>query len=384
MKVYIRRILCSFLMIVCLVFSNVSVYAYDMSAEHEVNLYYKNPEEVAKIQKIIYAEMLTWGMTEAGCSGVIGNMMAESGCDYTRTQSNKPWSAFRKGRVGIGLTQWTFPTRQDQLFATADELGKQWCDLLVQLTQLGKELKEGGGYYIPELFTSNDVNTCADRFLEVYEKPAVYNYSTRRQLANTVYNSLKGTQPESYTGTDSGNNNNNSEEDSEVSENHVNSVISEWQLVGMSKFKDSMSDGQKKVELATKDQLSIGQQYSVTAIGSDLDMQQKAFKIDNVRVAVVFIGMCMIFYGILLGICTLFDKANNFIDISLVKIITFGLLTYSEESSVKGKKGYANSGRIVFVISTLLIIGCLLVSGGVLPFMMDVINYFVDMFTYNK
>lgn len=161
-------------------------------------------------------------------------------------------------------------------------------------------------------------------------------------------------------------------------------ILAEWDLVGMGKFKNSMSDGQKKVELATKDQLSIGQQYSVTAIGSDLEMQQKAFKIDNVRVAVVFIGMCMIFYGILLGICTLFDKVNNFIDISLVKIITFGLLTYSEESSVKGKKGYANSGRIVFVISTLLIIGCLLVSGGVLPFMMDVINYFVDMFTYNK
>lgn len=357
--------------------------AYDMSAEHKVNLYHKNPEEVAKIQKILYAEMLTWGMTEAGCSGVLGNMMAESGCDYTRTQSNKPWSAFKKGRVGIGLTQWTFPTRQDQLFATADELGKQWCDLSVQIAQLKKELTEGGGYYISELYTSEDVNKCADRFLEVYEKPAVYNYSTRRQLAQTVSNSLKGTKPQSYDGSSSGNTTEKNEED-DVSKQHVNSVIAEWNLVGMSKFKDSMADNQKQVELATKDQLSVGEQYSVSTIGEDLDLQHKAFTIDTVRVAVVFIGMCMIFYGVMLGLCTLFDKANNFIDISLVKILTFGLLTYSEESSVKGKKGYANSGRIVFVIATLLIVGCLLVSGGVLPFMMDVINYVVDMFTNNR
>lgn len=380
---YIRRFLSIILVFVCLISSSVNVMAYDMSAEHKVNLYHKNPEEVAKIQKILYAEMLTWGMTEAGCSGVLGNMMAESGCDYTRTQSNKPWSAFKKGRVGIGLTQWTFPTRQDLLFATADELGKQWCDLSVQIAQLKKELTEGGGYYISELYTSEDVNKCADRFLEVYEKPAVYNYSTRRQLAQAVSNSLKGTKPQSYDGSSSGNTTEKNEED-DVSEQHVNSVIAEWNLVGMSKFKDSMADNQKQVELATKDQLSVGEQYSVSTIGEDLDLQHKAFTIDTVRVAVVFIGMCMIFYGVMLGLCTLFDKANNFIDISLVKILTFGLLTYSEESSVKGKKGYANSGRIVFVIATLLIVGCLLVSGGVLPFMMDVINYVVDMFTNNR
>ena len=371
-------------MLVCLISSVTTVRAYDMSAEHKVNLYYQNPEEVAKIQKSIFAEMRTWGMTEAGCSGVIGNMMAESGCDYTRTQSNKPWSAFRKGQVGIGLTQWTFPTRQDQLFATADELGKQWCDLAVQLAQLKKELTDGGGYYIAELFSSDDVNKCADRFLEVYEKPAVYNYSTRRQLAQTVYNALKGTEPQSFDGSGGGENTGNEGNNNTVSNEHVKSIVTEWELVGMGKFKDSMADRQKKVELATKEQLSIGEQYSVSMIGEDLELQHKAFTIDNVRIAVVFIGICMIFYGVLISICTLFDRANNFIDISLVKVVTFGLLTYSEESSVKGKKGYANSGRIVFVVATLLIIGCLLVSGGILPFMMDVINYFVDMFTYSK
>lgn len=366
--------------ILCLVCSTEIVKAYDMSANHEVNLYYRNPEEIAKIQKSIFAEMRTWGMTEAGCSGVIGNMMAESGCDYTRTQSDKPWSAFIKGKVGLGLTQWTFQTRQDQLFSTADELGKQWCDLSVQLTQLKKELTDGGSYYIPELFSSEDVNKCSDRFLEVYEKPAVYNYSIRRQLAQTVYNTLKGTTPQSFGGSvNEGNNGNN-----EVSKEHVKSIVSEWELVGMGKFKAEVLDNQNKVEFATKEQLSIGQQYSVSMIGEDLDLQRKAFTIDNVRIAVVFIGMCMIFYGLVLGVCALFDKANNFIDVSLVKVITFGLLTYSEEASVKGKKGYANSGRIVFVIATLFIIGCLLISGGVLPFMMDVLNYVVNIFTYSK
>ena len=378
---YIRKfkILTCFVLIVnFILFNCIYVYAYDMSAPHEVNLYYKDPNEVAKIQKQLWGEMRTWGMTEAGCAGTIGNMMAESGCDYTRMQSNKSWSQFKKGRVGIGLTQWTFPTRQDQLFATADELNKQWNVLLVQATQLKKELAEGGSYYIEELYTSNDINKCADRFLEVYEKPAHYNYSTRRQLANSVYNSLKGTEPKKIDGSS----NSSSEESKEdVSTEHVKSVVSEFELIGMSSFKNNVASEQEEVVLAKREDLSIGEQYSVTTIGEDLSIHKRALTIDNARVAVVFVGLCMIFYSVLLGLAVLFDKSNNFIDISLVKIVTFGAVRYSEEEGTKGKKGYASSGRFVFIIVVVSIIGCVLISGGVLPAMMNLINSIIDKVT---
>lgn len=169
--------------------------------------------------------------------------------------------------------------------------------------------------------------------------------------------------------------------DGENTDSMGNTILpTEFELVGMSKFENEIADNAQAVELARRDDLSIVEQYSVATVGEDLAIQNRALSIDNARVAVVFVGMCLIFYGVLLGLCTLFDKANAFIDISLVKVVSFGLLTYSEEEHTKGKKGYANSGRIIFVIATVEIVGCLLVSGGVLPFMMDIINSVIDWF----
>ena len=172
-----------------------------------------------------------------------------------------------------------------------------------------------------------------------------------------------------------------SDDEDENTDSTGNSILpEEFELVGMSKFESSIADNAQAVEMAQKGDLNIKEQHSLSNIGYDLSIQKRALSIDNARIAVVFIGICLIFYGVLLGLCTLFDRMNNFIDISLVKIVSFGLLTYSEEDHTKGKKGYANSGRIVFVISVVTIVGCLLVSGGVLPFMMDIINSIIDKF----
>lgn len=357
------------------------VLAYDFNAEHKVNLYHDNAEEIAKIQKMLWGEFREWGMTEAGCAGVLANMMAESGCDYTRTQGNVIWGKFRKGITGIGLTQWSYISRQEELFSIADELGKQWNTLEVQAKQLKNEITEGGKYYIPELYNSNSINTCTDRFLEVYEKPRVLNYNTRRNMAKSIHENLKGTPPKNIgsSGSEEG-----EIENTDVSEQHITSVIEEFELVGMNSFKYKISDKQSDIILATRDDLDIGEQYSVSLIGSDISLRDKAISVDNVRIMIVFLGMCLIFYSVVLGVSVLFDRANNFIDISLIKIISFGLLTYSDEIDTKKKKGFASTGKIIFIIVILVIVGCVLISGGVMPFMCKSLEWVVDNFNKIK
>lgn len=364
------------LILVSICVPSKTVFAYNLNADHEVNLYYTDPEEIAKIQKTLYQEFKSWGMTDAGASGVIGNMMAESGCDYTRTQSNVPWSSFVKGQTGIGLTQWTYYTRQDELFSVADSLGKQWNTLEVQATQLKNELCEGGGYYIEELFTSDDVNTCSDLFLSQYENPAVYNTTTRRQLAQQVYDSLNGTEAYSFLENGIGNGSDNSSPD----ESHIEAIKSEWELVGMENLKSKLSELQTDIQLKSRDDLSLSEGYSTQVIGDNIALANQANMLTTARVSIVFIGLCLVFYAVLLLLAYMFDRVNAFIDISLVKIITFGYIEYTDEDLGGRQVGKASSGRLIFLSCALMVIGCLFLSGGVIPFIMQIVFNMLEKF----
>lgn len=377
-KIY--KVLTAVLSIVLLLFPANFAYAYDVDAPHEVNLYYRDPEMVAKLQKTIWAEMRTWGLTEAGCAGVLGNMMAESGCDPTRTQSDRAWEnctvfPATRGNTGLGLTQWTFYTRQQSLFELADSMGKQWTDLGVQLAMLKNELSSG--YDI--LYSSDDVNDCADYFLTVYEKPANLNYSTRRQLANTVYSQLQGTEPKEYNGSSSSEDNS-SVEDTEVTEEQISAIVKERDLVGMSGLTSSVLSNQEQVELATRAGLSISEQYSVVTIGQDVALAKQALTLDNARIAVVFVGLVFVFYAVLLLLAMLLDKVNTFVEISFVKLVTFGFLQFTEDEELKASRGYASVGKMITVIVVTLVIGCLLISGGIIPFMISIVEWIKNLF----
>lgn len=351
-----------------------SAYAYDTSAEHEVNLYYTNAEETAKIQKLIWGELRSWGLTEEGCAGVIGNMMAESSCDYTRTQSNKAWKDCRvypiqTSNTGLGLTQWTYYTRQKGLFEMADSMGMQWNTLEVQMAYLKKELSSG--YDI--LYTSNSVQECSDYFLEVYEKPKVLNYTKRRDLSNNVYTSLTGTSASAldYTTVNTTN----------VSSSLVDAVTAELKLVGMPQALTRLSDGREHVEFATRDSLTVGEIYSLTVAGENIALSKQAITIDNARTLVVFVGLVILFYAVMMVLAVVFDRVNSFIDISLVSVMTLGYLKYSDDEFTKGQKGYATTNRMVVVIITPIILGMLLISGGIIPFMMNIITKITGIFS---
>lgn len=151
-----------------------------------------------------------------------------------------------------------------------------------------------------------------------------------------------------------------------------NVITSEWDLVGMGGLKNKIGDNQTKVNFMSRDNLSVGEAYSVATVGENIALLKEANVIDTVRVSVVFVGLCLVFYSVLLLVAYLFDYTNSFLEISLVKIITFGYLEYSDDELAKNERGKASSKRLLFLVVFLIIIGCLFISGGVLRAVMEI------------
>lgn len=159
-----------------------------------------------------------------------------------------------------------------------------------------------------------------------------------------------------------------------------NQIVSEWELVGMKGLKNRIGDSQTSIELKSRDSLSLGEGYSTQVIGDNIALANQANVLTTARVAVVFIGLCMVFYAVVLLLTYMFDRVNSFIDISLVKIATFGYLEYTDEDLGGRQVGKASSGRIIFLTCSLMVIGCLFVSGGVIPFIMQIVFNLLEKF----
>ena len=88
--------------------------------------------------------------------------------------------------------------------------------------------------------------------------------------------------------------------------------------------------------------------------------------LDFVRTAIVFTGLVVFLYGFLLGLAIIFDKANTFIDFSLVNILTLGKLHYDpfEEKTGMLPKEYVTTKKLVIIVAITLAVGLLLVSSG--------------------
>lgn len=161
-------------------------------------------------------------------------------------------------------------------------------------------------------------------------------------------------------------------------------IVSEWELTGMKGLDKKLKDNQSEVILPTNSDLSIKEQYSVALSGENIALEKYSSYIDIVRVIVVFIGLCLVLLGVFLIVALIFDKANNFIEISLVNIVTFGLLKYSDEKNTKRDSGYASATKIIIIVSVVMTIGLLLISGSVLPFTMRAIEWVVNLFIGGK
>lgn len=141
-------------------------------------------------EKQIYAFFKGVGMTDAGASGMMGNMYAESGLkshnlqnsyeislgmtdmEYTKKVDAGVYKKFKKDAAGYGLCQWTYHTRKAKLLKYAKSKRKSISDTKMQLQFLIKELKRDYSEVWNTLTSSKSLKTCSDAVLLKFEKPA--------------------------------------------------------------------------------------------------------------------------------------------------------------------------------------------------------------------
>lgn len=143
--------------------------------------------------------------------------------------------------------------------------------------------------------------------------------------------------------------------------------FSEWSLKGLDGYEPTLQKDSSDITLASKDDLSDVEKNSLAIVS--LGIQSK-FSIGKLlSIAMKFMGMGLVLYGILLMVCFIFDYTNTFLEVSLLSIITFGKLRISylgdEVGHIK-EQGftYVNFGMMVKKASLVFALGMFLISGS--------------------
>ena len=130
------------------------------------------------------------GLNDYGISGLMGNIVAESGLnpmnlqntyekslkysdeEYCKAVDNGTYTNFVQDKAGWGLCQWTFWSRKENLLKFAQANRKSIGDLEMQLDFLWKELSESYKSVLNVLKTATSVLEASNAVLLNFERPA--------------------------------------------------------------------------------------------------------------------------------------------------------------------------------------------------------------------
>ena len=150
----------------------------------------------------IYNLLRSYGLSEAGALGMLGNWECESNCEPYRVQgdftSNRTISKayvnaiecgnldrerFATDQKGFGLAQWTYPQRKRNLWDAWKSSGRKIdsCELQVEFAIC--ELQNEYYSLLSYLKSAQAIYDCTDRICREYERPAVNNVDARYQAA---------------------------------------------------------------------------------------------------------------------------------------------------------------------------------------------------------
>lgn len=186
-----------------------------------VNSRLQGDKQVSKIEstmtiKEIYDWLKNCGLTDAGVSGLLGNIKAESGIksnnmqnsyetklgltdkQYTDMINNGTYNKtqFVNDKIGYGLCQWTYWSRKLGLYEFAESINHNINSTEMQLKYLMQELNTRYKSVLQVLKTNNNLRTCSDTVLTQFEKPqdqslevANKRYEYSKEIFNTYSNS---------------------------------------------------------------------------------------------------------------------------------------------------------------------------------------------------
>lgn len=141
------------------------------------------------------------------------------------------------------------------------------------------------------------------------------------------------------------------------------SVALEWELNGMPKVSDMASE---QMMLKVGDVVSWEQLHKTNMAYIKDIMDADKWTIEKfIGAAFVFAGMLLILYAVLLILAYAFDKSNAFIDISLVSLVSFGVLKLWDDEMTEEviKQGYISERGFFIRIAVIAVVGVLFVSG---------------------
>lgn len=158
----------------------------------------------------------------------------------------------------------------------------------------------------------------------------------------------------------------------------MGTLVTESDLTGLD-ITDVISKGYQRIPDITP--LSDRDTVVMNIIKDDLLSKDMGF-FGYMGVAVSFLGLCCILYGVFLGIAYLFDRVNNIFDISLLGILTLGKYRIWEEylgvsKGVNKRDGivYCDAKFLIARIILIEAVGLFLVSGGVFQVIIKVIRF---------
>lgn len=152
--------------------------------------------------------------------------------------------------------------------------------------------------------------------------------------------------------------------------NGSSSLVSEDKLDGMSGLTAKLSDNANSFLLPDNSSLTGRENTVIFIMRSNMKMSTQERLITWVRVFIVFMGILMFLYIVILFVAYCFDIVNVFFDISLLKLVTFGKISY--DSDVDKNKMCLR--RLLKYSIVLFCVGSLLVSGGVYVWVQDIYN----------
>ncbi|MBO5839665.1 MAG: hypothetical protein J6R06_08335 [Bacteroidales bacterium] len=170
----------------------------------DVNVYQPGDYQKWNMEKI-YNFFSGYGWTLNAISGMLGNIMVESGvnpgcCQYASIDWDNP-STIQATSGGIGLTQWT-PARKYYNWAVANNLDPVQGDSQCKRIEWEREnnqqwsLDNLGRHTWEDFVTSTESpETLARVFVWAYERPANPNIEQRQRNARWVYDYLSNISP---------------------------------------------------------------------------------------------------------------------------------------------------------------------------------------------
>lgn len=152
-------------------------------------------------------------------------------------------------------------------------------------------------------------------------------------------------------------------------------LIPEDKLRGMPQ-QGVLSNGANSVSLPSNRNLSSRDKSVISEVKTNIRTDSEETWVRNTRILISLIGMLMILYVVFLYIAYAFDYANVFFDISLLKLVSFGLISLDSKGMNSEKKFYLNKLHRVAIV--LFIVGIVLISGSVNMWIFRLVRFIQD------